>query len=1600
MTMKTDPRQIIRSKLAPAGAVLAALACFFLFPASAAATIAPSPCAGNICVGELTVGSDKVRYAFTQHVNPDGEFKIRLNGGTYSTVSLISFIIFDLPPFVSWDKYAGPGAIYLVGEDVNPGRTAYERRAPTGCAGCRVDQVMSVKYSGLSERCYPFNLFVLQNGGSASKNGLEFCVDSAAPLNNSEADPLKPLLKPLRDMAEALGYNYSTYSTLSCADKVNGVSIDNDLDYRANCADSDCDGEQGDLINSELRCQIIETRCDDEFDNDADGAADCADITCDKLVGRTDPVPLAYCQYGNEYGDALSLNGTSPCSDYFDNDADGRQDCYDNLYTDPTTGDKTAFGDPAAALTQPLVCWRHAGYGCPPTEISCTDALDNDIDIPYSENAYPEAGVTADPPTVPPAVGLDCRDYDCAGNSACPDQENHLADRTVDECQCFDGVDNDLDHQIDCKDPDCVGAYCPSTGQVCLDKEFDLGQRIQMCANGFDDDGDDLPHQPGSSTDCRDSDCRQKFGDCGPCPDREDIAYESCSDGKDNDANDLADCRDPRCAGAVDGVPKLGNIVNAAYCAGAAGERDGGGYPNLCADGFDNDSDGKTDCADPGCDLFETSPGGPHCETPKELSCDDGFDNDGNGLIDCLDQACFDKPACHGADWDKNAACVEVPRWSNRQSFTANDPTVYAQSYVTVHVNASGSRDIVDRVRIEGRDVYTSVTVVIGDNTDINKVYPYASETYCRLVNSASGGSGKDDLGLTVVENGSTAGGAIMLYNLKGKMPASFDVTVECPTPEEPAAVRYYPVSISMLRLGNLPEYGEIPSQTRLYEAMPPKVTAIEAEGEIGGVITVPYGQSRRFRVIPDDPVKAGDSVPPVYSSGICQCGLELVGEAAAVNSTNGGCVIPSAYKFIRDLGDGDDPDSLTLRASALDGAANLSLASDPDSERTLKVNVTPALGDALFIEHPTTPPASNPRPFFNKKDTANKISVSSRDTSLVTGQFITALNDSFAGPCKLYVRNSSGAPLGPGSLDVPNLYDGIPGLTNVANCLISGADLPSGLTGSGDTDGIYFASLIAMDGDGDTIESNRRPLFMCDSVPGSDADHNDGDVCHWADFDSDGAAEGYYTKLYSNDAKACDNCVNLENPDQADKDANGIGDVCQSLLGRCEVDTDVVCGYHSPTWDGDNACSGDPVSPKCCPDSADPECCPEPTVKTDKDGVSLQDNQACREPWGACSTGGEICFTPENCPKRGLCVTGTCVEGDCSCNSNNDCLDEENNPIADSCVGADLCLSLMYPWIQAPQGNVYSGRYIRTPEPPPPGRANATFCIAAKGGINWSCDVPVDLSDPVNKPQGCALEHRKYVFTSEQCGNPRTAAGSRFERPKSRNMYSTVLGRLDLSGLLAGKYGPVVAIDDPSTFAEQYLNSPLGGRVFVVRGDLNIGAIPDKPPDPDTGMTTDVIPDGANSPGAGTVLVIGGNLYLWDNVAYSENLPDGLTVLDRLASLGWIVLDETDPNAPGYGTKGNVFIGSSVSELVGAFFAGGQGGIFTVAPPETDSKTKLRIRGLMVGRQFHFSRSFKSVDVGSEQIFYDGRAVVNPPPGFGDVTKTMPSFGDVTAGP
>ncbi len=89
-----------------------------------------------------------------------------------------------------------------------------------------------------------------------------------------------------------------------------------------------------------------------------------------------------------------------------------------------------------------------------------------------------------------------------------------------------------------------------------------------------------------------------------------------CSDGEDNDGDDLADADDPGCTGS-----------------GGASEA------GPCEDHADNDGDSWIDEQDPGC---AGDPAGPTEVLAHDSECNNGLDDDGDDLTDAADPDCED----------------------------------------------------------------------------------------------------------------------------------------------------------------------------------------------------------------------------------------------------------------------------------------------------------------------------------------------------------------------------------------------------------------------------------------------------------------------------------------------------------------------------------------------------------------------------------------------------------------------------------------------------------------------------------------------------------------------------------------------------------------------------------------------------------------------------------------------------------------------------------------------------------------------------------------------------------------------------------------------
>ncbi|EKE14578.1 MAG: hypothetical protein ACD_12C00409G0001, partial [uncultured bacterium] len=255
---------------------------------------------------------------------------------------------------------------------------------------------------------------------------------------------------------------------------------------------------------------------------------------------------------------------------------------------------------------------------------------------------------------------------------------------------------------------------------------------------------------------------------------------------------------------------------------------------------------------------------------------------------------------------------------------------------------------------------------------------------------------------------------------------------------------------------------------------------------------------------------------------------------------------------------------------------------------------------------------------------------------------------------------------------------------------------------------------------------------------------------------------------------------------------------------------------------------------------------------------------------------------------------------------------------------------------------------------------------------------------------------------------------------PHQLNRYTNVLGKIDYDGLLCtfvndictNKYGyRVVKVDDFSEFFTTFPENEFGRNIYYYDGTAG--------------------PFIVNSPWimrndlGSNLLILNSDLIVQENIEYGTEQITGDDNINRLSSIGFLV-------------KGNITVDPSVTHMVGVYIALGEENIercpLLENPPgicsddqaEPDnfcdkslpnscssgfdclscgritsgssSTNQLQVNGLMMARQFNFQRGLVTVEnIPSENITFDGRAIVNPPPGLEDFTKALPVIREVT---
>lgn len=396
------------------------------------------------------------------------------------------------------------------------------------------------------------------------------------------------------------------------------------------------------------------------------------------------------------------------------------------------------------------------------------------------------------------------------------------------------------------------------------------------------------------------------------------------------------------------------------------------------------------------------------------------------------------------------------------------------------------------------------------------------------------------------------------------------------------------------------------------------------------------------------------------------------------------------------------------------------------------------------------------------------------------------------------------------------------------------------------------------------------------------------------------------------------------------DDDLDGLVDCCDPT--NCQFNVAYGCPSNEMTEGG----LVTPITPLC-----------DNGIDEDCDGLT-----DCEDP--DCATYAKCIPEDEHGP--GSCGDGIdndldgpvdCDDPDCAgapgCEICDNGIDDDGDGLIDcedpDCETAPECTPA---WLQSKYGNVYAKLGVEG-NPPPPGQANATYCITSAGEIVQATST-----------SGCI----------EQYEDPDISL------PTGQEGYVSNLGRIDVAGILNGRYGPVVHIGSASQ-----INSPLNGTVYMYDG-----------PGPLTiGPKTFLNASGSSGQGNGLLVIKGEDLYIDGDLDYESSLASDY--IRNIASLGILVLAKYVGGT--YDGGGNIYIDPSVQKFVGAIYAersihtGSTGNRFTDVP--------LEVYGVLVSREVALERRWSSPGEAAETVTFDGRAVVNPPPGYQDISKSLP---------
>ncbi len=306
----------------------------------------------------------------------------------------------------------------------------------------------------------------------------------------------------------------------------------------------------------------------------------------------------------------------------------------------------------------------------------------------------------------------------------------------------------------------------------------------------------------------------------------------------------------------------------------------------------------------------------------------------------------------------------------------------------------------------------------------------------------------------------------------------------------------------------------------------------------------------------------------------------------------------------------------------------------------------------------------------------------------------------------------------------------------------------------------------------------------------------------------------------------------------------------------------------------------------------------------------------------------------------------------------------------------------ILAPYLQARGGDVFARKFTSF-LPPPKGKYNAQYLIQSQTGISRfrAC---IDAGG--NAIEGCRFGTYSAL----------TVPGIKPVQDTINNPYSFKLGRFDFHNLVTpingtsnrNRYGHLLVNTPPANLNILLDDKILENKVIKVNGDTTIGDI--------TLNNGDTIVKS----GAGTI-VIQGDLNINGNINY-QNISGSLDS-KQLASVVWIVLGDVNiaPNVTDVAGNFIILGKRDIAICGGVNLVGDQipqtCGLFNTCSPIGDSckDFSLSITGSVFARQFLLNRTYvdRTTREPSEKFTADGRMQLNPPPGFADFAKGLPTF-------